>query len=64
MAAWVGASRVQMRRHYLSDVIAGAAIGLAAGRSVTVGRGNFKFAMVPIAAPGGAGVNFVRIGSR
>ena len=64
VAAWVGASRMQMRRHYLSDVIAGAAIGLAAGRSVTVGRGNFRFAMTPIAAPGGAGLNFVRISSR
>jgi membrane-associated phospholipid phosphatase len=63
-AAWIGASRVQMKRHFVSDVIAGAAIGLVAGRAVTVGRGDMRFAMVPAAAPGGLGVNFVHLGSR
>lgn len=58
MAAWVGASRMQMQRHYLSDVIAGATIGILAGRSVTFGMGGRNFAVSPIAAEGGVGVSF------
>ncbi len=64
VAAWVGASRVQMKRHYVSDVIAGAAIGLVAGRSVTVGRGDMRFAVSPTIVDGGAGVNFTLVGAR
>ena len=56
MAAWVGASRMQMQRHYLSDVIAGATIGILAGRSVSFGMGGKHFAVSPIAAEGGIGV--------
>jgi membrane-associated phospholipid phosphatase len=63
-AVWIGASRVQMKRHFVSDVVAGAAVGLVAGRSVTIGRGDFRFAVTPMAASGGAGVNFVRLTSR
>lgn len=63
-AVWIGASRVQMKRHFVSDVVAGAAVGLVAGRSVTVGRGDFRLAVAPMVAPGGAGVSFVRVGSR
>jgi membrane-associated phospholipid phosphatase len=65
VAAYVAASRVQAKRHYLSDVAFGAMIGIAAGRSVTVGRGDARFAVSPIAAPGGAGVSFSLVtGSR
>lgn len=56
-AAWVGASRIQQDRHYVSDVIAGAVVGLAAGRSVTIGRGRTQFALTPVAVPGGIGVS-------
>ena len=44
------------RRHYLSDVIFGAAVGLSAGRSVTFARGSTRFELVPIPALGGGGV--------
>lgn len=64
VATWIGASRVQMKRHYVSDVIAGAAIGLVAGRSVTVGRGDMRLAVSPTIVDGGAGVNFTLIGPR
>ncbi len=37
VAAYVAASRLQENRHYASDVIFGAAIGIVAGRTVTVG---------------------------
>jgi membrane-associated phospholipid phosphatase len=61
MAAWVGASRMERQRHYLSDVIAGATIGILGGRSVTLGTGSARFAISPMAAPGGIGVNFVKV---
>jgi membrane-associated phospholipid phosphatase len=61
LAGWVGASRVQMQRHYLSDVVAGATIGILAGRSVTIGTANTRFSVDPMAVPGGIGVNFTKI---
>lgn len=63
-AAWIAASRVQMNRHYLSDVIAGATIGIVAGRSVTFGRGEARFALEPSAGPGAIGFTVSKIGSR
>jgi hypothetical protein len=55
LASYVGASRIQAKRHYFSDV---------AGRSVTVGRGDGCFAVAPMAAPGGGGVGFTWIGNK
>lgn len=57
-AAYVAASRVQEKRHFLSDVAFGAAVGLAVGRTVTIGRGDAQFAVSPMAVPGGGGVSF------
>jgi membrane-associated phospholipid phosphatase len=62
MATWVAASRVQMERHFVSDVIAGATVGILAGRSVTFGRGSARFALTPTAVPGGLGVSVVKVG--
>ena len=62
IAAWVGVSRIENRRHYLSDVLAGATIGILAGRSVTVGSGAARFAIAPMAANGGVGVSFTKVG--
>jgi len=64
VATYVAASRIQVKRHYLSDVAFGAALGMMAGRTVTVGRGDARFAVVPAAAPGGAGVTFTWIGRK
>jgi membrane-associated phospholipid phosphatase len=58
LAGYVAASRVQVQRHYLSDVVLGATLGVVAGRSVTIGRGDARFALGPSVVPGGAGVNF------
>jgi membrane-associated phospholipid phosphatase len=55
VAAYVAGSRLQENRHYLSDVLFGAAVGLVAGRTVTFGHGHKRFALAPIAAPGGGG---------
>lgn len=62
-AAWVAASRVHAKRHYLSDVIAGATIGIMAGRSVTVGKGQMRFAMSPAPVPRGIAVSFMKVES-
>lgn len=61
MAAWVAASRMQSKRHYLSDVIAGATVGILAGRAVTVGRGDARFSVAPMTVHGGIGISFVRV---
>ena len=62
LATWAG-SRLAENRHYLSDVLFGAAIGIIGGRAVTFGHGSHQFALTPIAVPGGAGVGLVHIGS-
>jgi hypothetical protein len=36
-----------MKRHFLRGVAFGAALGIVAGRTVTVGRGNGHLAMAP-----------------
>jgi len=61
VAAYVAASRVEMKRHYLSDVALGAALGIIAGRTVTVGR-NRRLMVSPMLAPHGAGASFTLIG--
>jgi len=54
VASYVAASRVEMRKHYLSDVAFGAAIGIVAGRTVTIGH-DHKFNLTPIGSADGAG---------
>ena len=63
-ATYVAASRIQDKRHFLSDVTFGAAIGIVAGRSVTVGKGDATFAVAPSAVPGGGGISFTWLGSQ
>ena len=55
VATFVAASRVEMKKHYLSDVAFGAALGIVAGRTVTIGH-EHKFALTPISSTDGAGV--------
>lgn len=61
LAAYIGASRLSENRHYLSDVIFGATIGIVAGRTVTIGHGSTRFALTPLVTPGGAGVALVKL---
>lgn len=57
VASYVGASRIAVGKHYLSDVVFGATLGVVAGRTVTVGRA--KFTISPLVPPGGgAGIAF------
>lgn len=62
VASYVAASRIQAKRHFLSDVAFGAALGIVSGRTVTIGRGNHRFALAPSAVPGGAGVSLTLVG--
>jgi membrane-associated phospholipid phosphatase len=64
VATYVAASRIHVKRHYLSDVAFGAALGMVAGRTVTIGRGDARFALAPAAALGGAGVSFTWVGRK
>jgi membrane-associated phospholipid phosphatase len=59
-AAFVGASRLASSKHYLSDVVIGAGIGIAAGRTVTLPLGGEKFALGAAPTQGGAMVTFTR----
>ena len=56
VASYVAASRVDMQRHYLSDVVFGAALGMVAGRNVTVG--GHALEVGPLVTSGGAGIGF------
>lgn len=58
--AYVAASRMSANKHHLTDVMLGAAVGLAAGRTVTIGiaRQNFDVGAAPI--PGGAAITFTK----
>lgn len=55
VAAYVGASRIRDRRHYLSDVAFGAALGAVAGRTVAVGR-HHRMALGVVPSNGGAAI--------
>jgi membrane-associated phospholipid phosphatase len=59
VASYVAASRVHVKRHFLSDVAFGAVVGVVAGRTVTVGLGKARFALSPAASRNQAGVSLV-----
>ena len=54
IASYVAASRLHDNRHYLSDVVMGAATGVIIGRSVTWHGRNFYAS--PMLVPGGTGI--------
>ncbi|HEY7284893.1 MAG TPA: phosphatase PAP2 family protein [Vicinamibacterales bacterium] len=57
VASYVAASRIQSRRHYLSDVVFGAALGTVAGRTVAVSRSQ-RLAITPVVSSERVGVVF------
>lgn len=52
IASYVAASRLHDNRHYLSDVVFGAAVGSIAGRTVVHHKADY-WALTPTAVPGG-----------
>jgi membrane-associated phospholipid phosphatase len=63
VATWVAASRVQGKRHYLSDVAFGAALGIVAGRTVTM-PGGHKMTIGPIATDFGTAAGFTLLNKK
>ena len=64
IAAYVASSRIHDNRHYLSDVIFGAATGTIAGRTVTEhGRETWTntWRVVPTIVPGGTAIMVTRV---
>lgn len=59
IASYVAASRLHDNRHYLSDVVFGAAVGAIAGRTVTQ-HGRDSWTLVPVRVPGGVAVVALR----
>jgi hypothetical protein len=59
--SYIAASRVAAHRHFMSDVLVGAAVGIAAGRTVTVGSGRTAFDLgLGPASGGGVAVTFTK----
>ena len=61
LAGYVSAARLQQNQHYMSDVIFGAALGVATGRTVTMGHGERKVAIVPTVTRGGGALMFALV---
>lgn len=55
IASYVAASRLHDNRHYLSDVVFGAAVGAISGRTVTQ-HGRERWTFMPVNVPGGAAI--------
>jgi membrane-associated phospholipid phosphatase len=55
-AAYTAASRVAVNQHWASDVVFGAAVGLASGRTVTIRLREARLSVSPLAVSGGGGV--------
>jgi len=56
LASYVAASRLSENKHYLSDVVFGAAVGILVGRTVTFDVGQSRFQVSAAVVPAGAGV--------
>jgi len=59
-ASYVGASRLVENRHWLSDVVFGAALGEAVGWTIVGRHGRSEYALQPVPVPGGMMVALVR----
>ena len=58
LASFASASRLQQNAHYMSDIIFGAALGIASARTVTFGHGERQVIVAPTPVAGGAAITF------
>ena len=56
VAIYTSLSRLQANSHYGSDLVAGATIGIAVGRTATIGVGKHHVSVAPTVIPDGVGV--------
>jgi membrane-associated phospholipid phosphatase len=61
IASYVGMSRLADNRHYLSDVLFGASVGIASGWTVVGRHGRSDYSLVPVPVPGGVAVTLARL---
>lgn len=59
-SAYVAASRMSANKHHFSDVMVGAAFGVIAGRTATIGTAKHRFAVGLTPTNGGAAVTFTK----
>jgi PAP2 superfamily len=60
IAGYVATSRLYDNRHFLSDVLFGAALGMASGWTVVGRHGRSNYALIPVPVRGGVMVSFTR----
>ena len=63
VAGYVAASRMNEGKHYLSDVVFGATVGILVGRTVTLEIAKDRFAVSPTLPAGGFGIQLTWLGS-
>jgi hypothetical protein len=61
LAAYIGWTRLREDQHWLSDLAAGATIGVIVGQAVTSGHRRRAWALAPVPARGGLGVVVYRV---
>ena len=61
VATYVGTSRLHDNRHFLSDVVFGAALGTATGWTVVGRHGRSSYALTPVVVPGGFALQFAHV---
>jgi membrane-associated phospholipid phosphatase len=62
-ATYVATSRLVDNRHFLSDVVFGAAVGQAAGWTVVGRHGRDQYALMPVPVRGGMMISLTRVGN-
>ena len=60
VATYVAMSRLHDNRHYLSDVLFGASLGIASGWTVVGRHGRSDYTLLPVPVPGGVAVTLTR----
>jgi len=60
ISGFIGWARFRDNEHWVTDVVAGTAIGLAVGHSVVAGHRPRSWSVVPVATKGGGGLFFIK----
>jgi membrane-associated phospholipid phosphatase len=60
ISGFIGWARFRDNQHWLTDVVAGTAIGVAVGRSVVSGHRPRSWSVMPVATKGGGALFFVK----